>query len=107
MPPSAPTIIDENRKEVGQFAGPYEEGGDMKLNCIVTGGKILILYQYCVTMCFICSRKTEANNKMVARRKTNRIRNACRYRKRAHKPTDYTWPAEIESALRIYLPSFE
>lgn len=48
MPPSAPTIIDENSKEVGQFAGPYEEGGDMKLNCIVTGGKVLILNQYCV-----------------------------------------------------------
>uniref|UniRef100_A0A6P7FGY0 Uncharacterized protein LOC114330060 n=1 Tax=Diabrotica virgifera virgifera TaxID=50390 RepID=A0A6P7FGY0_DIAVI len=39
VPPQKPTIIDEKGKEVPSHAGPYEEGGDMKLTCIVTGGK--------------------------------------------------------------------
>ncbi|CAH1104103.1 unnamed protein product [Psylliodes chrysocephalus] len=38
VPPQKPTIIDDNGKEVPTLAGPYEEGGDMKLTCIVTGG---------------------------------------------------------------------
>lgn len=43
VPPQKPTIIDERGKEVPLVAGPYEEGGDMKLTCIVTGGKYIIL----------------------------------------------------------------
>ncbi|KAL3286109.1 hypothetical protein HHI36_000622 [Cryptolaemus montrouzieri] len=39
VPPQKPTIIDEKGKEVTSVAGPYEEGGDMKLTCIVTGGE--------------------------------------------------------------------
>ncbi|KAF7280091.1 hypothetical protein GWI33_006418 [Rhynchophorus ferrugineus] len=39
VPPSRPTIIDEKGKEVIEYAGPYEEGGDMVLQCVVTGGK--------------------------------------------------------------------
>ncbi|KAK9753158.1 GMC oxidoreductase [Popillia japonica] len=37
VPPQKPTIIDEKGKEVPSVAGPYDEGGDMKLTCIVTG----------------------------------------------------------------------
>ncbi|XP_060523485.1 nephrin isoform X2 [Cylas formicarius] len=39
VPPGKPTIIDDKGKEVQEYAGPYEEDGDMKLTCIVTGGK--------------------------------------------------------------------
>ncbi|XP_065167952.1 nephrin isoform X2 [Atheta coriaria] len=39
VPPQKPKIFDEKGKEVETRAGPYEEGGDMKLSCIVTGGK--------------------------------------------------------------------
>ncbi|XP_017787321.1 PREDICTED: synaptogenesis protein syg-2 isoform X2 [Nicrophorus vespilloides] len=39
VPPQKPKIIDEKGKEIETVAGPYEEGGDMKLTCIVTGGK--------------------------------------------------------------------
>ncbi|EFA06209.2 nephrin isoform X1 [Tribolium castaneum] len=39
VPPQKPTIFDERGKEVPSLAGPYEEGGDMKLTCFVTGGK--------------------------------------------------------------------
>lgn len=41
VPPQRPTIIDEKGKEVPSVAGPYEEGGDMKLTCIVSGGELL------------------------------------------------------------------
>ncbi|XP_057651793.1 nephrin-like isoform X2 [Diorhabda carinulata] len=39
VPPQKPSIIDEKGKEVPSHAGPYEEGGDVKLTCIVSGGK--------------------------------------------------------------------
>ncbi|KAF5301892.1 hypothetical protein FQA39_LY10547 [Lamprigera yunnana] len=39
VPPQKPTIIDEKGKEVVSVAGPYDEGGDVKLTCIVSGGK--------------------------------------------------------------------
>ncbi|XP_066142755.1 neural cell adhesion molecule 2-like isoform X1 [Euwallacea fornicatus] len=39
VPPSPPTIYDEKGNEVKQLAGPYEEGQDVKLNCMVKGGK--------------------------------------------------------------------
>nr|CAI5835328.1 unnamed protein product [Callosobruchus analis] len=39
VPPQNPTIIDERGKEVPSVAGPYEEGGDLQLTCIVSGGK--------------------------------------------------------------------
>ncbi|XP_074027396.1 sidestep VI isoform X2 [Leptinotarsa decemlineata] len=38
-PPQKPKIIDERGKEVPSIAGPYEEGGDMTLTCIVSEGK--------------------------------------------------------------------
>ncbi|KAF5301898.1 hypothetical protein FQA39_LY10553 [Lamprigera yunnana] len=38
IPPQKPTIIDEKGKEVVSVAGPYDEGGDVKLTCIVSGG---------------------------------------------------------------------
>ena len=39
MPPQSPTVIDDKGKEIQGVAGPYEEGDEMKLVCIVTGGK--------------------------------------------------------------------
>lgn len=39
VPPQKPKIFDEKGKEVPSVAGPYEEGGDMRLTCFVTGGK--------------------------------------------------------------------
>lgn len=39
VPPQKPTIIDEKGKEILSVAGPYEEGGEMKLTCIVAGGE--------------------------------------------------------------------
>ncbi|XP_068082092.1 nephrin [Anabrus simplex] len=41
VPPQKPTIFDDRGKEVPSIAGPYEEGGDMKLTCIVSGGRPL------------------------------------------------------------------
>ncbi|XP_012250084.1 synaptogenesis protein syg-2-like isoform X7 [Bombus vosnesenskii] len=38
VPPHKPNIIDE-RGTVPAVAGPYEEGGDMKLQCLVSGGR--------------------------------------------------------------------
>lgn len=40
VPPEKPRILDHKGQEVTHIAGPYEEGGDMKLTCIVTGGKL-------------------------------------------------------------------
>ncbi|XP_070156346.1 nephrin isoform X4 [Polyergus mexicanus] len=37
--PNKPNIIDEEGKTVSTVAGPYEEGGDMKLHCYVYGGR--------------------------------------------------------------------
>ncbi|XP_076394781.1 nephrin isoform X1 [Megachile rotundata] len=39
VPPHKPNIIDAYGKTVSTIAGPYEEGGDMKLQCLVTGGR--------------------------------------------------------------------
>nr|XP_033337849.1 neural cell adhesion molecule 1-B-like isoform X2 [Megalopta genalis] len=39
VPPQKPNIIDELGKTVLSVAGPYGEGGDMKLQCLVTGGR--------------------------------------------------------------------
>ncbi|XP_068084809.1 synaptogenesis protein syg-1-like [Anabrus simplex] len=41
VPPQKPNIFDARGKEVPSFAGPYEEGGDMILTCIVSGGRPL------------------------------------------------------------------
>ncbi|XP_067208142.1 synaptogenesis protein syg-1 isoform X3 [Linepithema humile] len=38
VPPQKPKIIDEHGAPVDKVAGPYEEGGDMALQCIVSGG---------------------------------------------------------------------
>lgn len=40
-PPLNPTIFDDRGKEVPSVAGPYEEGREMKLLCVVSGGKCL------------------------------------------------------------------
>ncbi|XP_011639575.1 nephrin, partial [Pogonomyrmex barbatus] len=39
VPPQKPNIIDEHGKAVPAVAGPYEEGGDMRLQCLVSGGR--------------------------------------------------------------------
>ncbi|XP_060800752.1 nephrin [Amyelois transitella] len=36
--PSKPVIFDEYGKEISGVAGPYNEGGDFKLTCLVKGG---------------------------------------------------------------------
>jgi len=38
-PPMNPTIFDDRGKEVPSVAGPYEEGREMKLLCVVSGGE--------------------------------------------------------------------
>jgi len=44
VPPHKPNIIDEHGKTVSKVAGPYEEGGDMRLQCLVSGGESYFLY---------------------------------------------------------------
>ncbi|CAD6209059.1 GSCOCG00003705001-RA-CDS, partial [Cotesia congregata] len=39
IPPHKPNIIDEHGKTVSAIAGTYREGGDMRLTCLVSGGK--------------------------------------------------------------------
>ncbi|XP_011350473.1 nephrin isoform X1 [Ooceraea biroi] len=39
VPPDKPNIIDEHGQPVPKVAGPYEEGGDMRLQCFVHGGR--------------------------------------------------------------------
>ncbi|KAG7202911.1 hypothetical protein KM043_010052 [Ampulex compressa] len=39
VPPHKPNIIDEHGKTVATVAGPYEEGGSMRLQCLVSGGR--------------------------------------------------------------------
>ncbi|XP_044729168.1 nephrin-like [Chrysoperla carnea] len=39
VPPQKPTIFDDNGKEVPSIAGPYVEDGEMKLTCMVSGGR--------------------------------------------------------------------
>lgn len=39
VPPQKPNIVDERGKEVLSIAGPYEEGAELKLTCIVSGGE--------------------------------------------------------------------
>ncbi|XP_019764544.2 nephrin [Dendroctonus ponderosae] len=46
VPPEAPRITDESGKEIAQIAGPYEEGSDLKLNCVVRGGKPMPLIKW-------------------------------------------------------------
>lgn len=48
VPPHKPNIIDE-RGTVPAVAGPYEEGGDMKLQCLVSGGE----FPYCFLFIFL------------------------------------------------------
>ncbi|XP_046659110.1 LOW QUALITY PROTEIN: nephrin-like [Homalodisca vitripennis] len=39
VPPNKPYIIDDRGKEIQELAGPYEEGSEMNLRCIVSGGQ--------------------------------------------------------------------
>ncbi|XP_051153256.1 synaptogenesis protein syg-2 isoform X2 [Leptopilina boulardi] len=39
VPPHKPNIIDEYGKTVPTVAGPYQEGGNMELKCLVSGGR--------------------------------------------------------------------
>ncbi|XP_044599511.1 nephrin isoform X2 [Cotesia glomerata] len=39
IPPHKPNIIDEHGKTVSAIAGTYREGGDMRLTCLVSGGR--------------------------------------------------------------------
>ncbi|XP_063232166.1 nephrin-like [Bacillus rossius redtenbacheri] len=40
-PPQTPKIFSSEGREVHGTAGPYEEGGDLRLTCIVSGGRPL------------------------------------------------------------------
>ncbi|XP_049962106.1 synaptogenesis protein syg-2-like [Schistocerca serialis cubense] len=39
VPPQRPKIYDERGVEVGPVAGPYQEGGQARLTCVVYGGR--------------------------------------------------------------------
>ncbi|KAF7991967.1 hypothetical protein HCN44_010768 [Aphidius gifuensis] len=39
VPPHKPNIIDEHGKTVTKIAGVYQEGGSMRLTCLVSGGR--------------------------------------------------------------------
>ncbi|XP_048509194.1 synaptogenesis protein syg-2 isoform X2 [Athalia rosae] len=39
VPPHKPNILDENGRTVPTVAGPYVEGGVMRLTCLVSGGR--------------------------------------------------------------------
>lgn len=41
VPPNSPRIFNEKMIELNNVAGPYQEGDDMKLRCIVEGGRKL------------------------------------------------------------------
>lgn len=38
MPPQPPKIFNDRGEHIQSRAGPYEEGGDLHLVCVVTGG---------------------------------------------------------------------
>ena len=40
MPPGKIRIIEDNR-QVSSVIGPYDEGAQLSLNCIVTGGEMI------------------------------------------------------------------
>lgn len=40
VPPSVPVIYNEQNEPIESRAGPYEESGQLILNCVVLGGKI-------------------------------------------------------------------
>lgn len=39
VPPEKPKIFNERGENVESGAGPYEEGGDLHLVCVVSGGE--------------------------------------------------------------------
>ncbi|XP_075221992.1 nephrin-like, partial [Lycorma delicatula] len=39
VPPGQPSILNEKNQEVVEAAGPYQEGDEMRLTCLVHGGK--------------------------------------------------------------------
>lgn len=41
VPPQKPTIFDGQARELGGIAGPYNEGSQMTLTCIASGGKLI------------------------------------------------------------------
>ena len=49
VPPQKIRIIEDNR-QVSSVIGPYDEGGQLSLNCIVSGGKhwmlIIVLVRF-------------------------------------------------------------
>lgn len=42
VPPKPPVIYNDKGEAIESRAGPYEEGGDLHLVCVVTGGKFII-----------------------------------------------------------------
>lgn len=42
VPPQQPSIFNERRLRIDSRAGPYEEGGNLEVTCVVYGGKCLI-----------------------------------------------------------------
>lgn len=41
VPPSTPVIYNERGEPIESRAGPYEEGGELNLMCVVMGGKLI------------------------------------------------------------------
>ncbi|KAF6216306.1 hypothetical protein GE061_000646 [Apolygus lucorum] len=39
VPPQKPTVFDDQGTEVISVAGPYQEGAELKLTCVVSGGR--------------------------------------------------------------------
>lgn len=44
VPPQAPKIFNDRGEHIQSRAGPYEEGGDLHLICVVMGGTYIYLY---------------------------------------------------------------
>lgn len=44
VPPHKPNIVDEHGNTVTTVAGVYKEGSNMRLTCLVSGGKLTCFY---------------------------------------------------------------
>ena len=42
VPPQPPKIFNERKEHIQSRAGPYEEGSDLQLHCVVVGGLYII-----------------------------------------------------------------
>lgn len=46
VPPQPPKIFNDRGEHIQSRAGPYEEGGDLHLICVVMGGTYKYIFQY-------------------------------------------------------------